>query len=195
MEGGDGMIKAHDAIRTARVLIGTPYRQMDCIALIRAVIKRSAGGDAGYRCEGTNWLWRSINGSGKYKHLVWRKEGIEGARGGMLAFKVSGDDVHHVGLVTEKGTVIHSSSVSGCVVETALDSSWHLLGQHRYINVLESAIVPNDIETIVPNSNNTGAYPNNTGINSNDTKITIIDSVGNHFEPVGDFRVLRGSVD
>lgn len=133
------MIKAHDAIRTARVLIGTQYSEMDCIALIRAVIKRTAGGVSDYRCEGTNWLWRSIKNSGKYRHLIWRQEGIEGARGGMLAFKRSGDDIHHVGLVTEKRTVIHSSSVHGCVVETELDGSWDLLGTHRYIEVAEDA--------------------------------------------------------
>lgn len=134
------MIKAHDAIRSAQARLGTAYKDMDCIALIRDVIKRSAGGVTDYRCEGTNWLWRSINKSGKYKHLIWRQESIEGARGGMLAFKRSGDDIHHVGIVTDKGTVIHSSSVSGQVVETPLDNSWHCLGQHRYIEVLEQQI-------------------------------------------------------
>lgn len=57
------------------------------------------------------------------------------AQAGMLAFKRSGEDVHHVGLVTDEGTVIHSSSVKGKVVETALDCSWHLLAVHRYIEV------------------------------------------------------------
>ena len=118
------MIKAEDAIRTARTFIGTPYSEMDCIALIRAVIKRTAGGMKDYRCEGTNWLWRSIDGSGKYRHVIWQKEGIDGARGGMLAFKRRGEDIHHVGLVTQEGTVIHSSSAEGCVVETTLDGSW-----------------------------------------------------------------------
>lgn len=129
------MIKASNAIRTARILLGTPYKEMDCIALIRSVIKRAAGGVSDYRCEGTNWLWRSIGNSGKYKHLTERWESIDGAKPGMLAFKRSGDDIHHVGLVTEAGTVIHSSSVSGCVVETALDDSWHCLGRHRHIEV------------------------------------------------------------
>jgi len=192
------MVKAHDAIRTARTLLGTPYKDMDCIALIRAVIKRSAGGVADYRCEGTNWLWRSITNSGKYKHLTWRQESIDGAKPGMVAFKASGEDIHHIGLVTEAGTVIHSSSVSGCVVETALDSSWDYLGQHRYIGVLD-LIVRNDTDDIVPNnaadSNNTEFHPNNTEAYSNDSRITIIDSAGNHFVPVGDLRVLRGSVD
>lgn len=192
------MIKAHDAIRSAQARIGTPYSKLDCIALIRDVIKCSAGGVPDYRCEGTNWLWRSINNSSKYRHLIWRQEGIEGARGGMLAFKRSGDDIHHVGLVTDVGTVIHSSSVSGCVVETPLDSSWDLLGQHKYIAVLEDP-VQNNAAAIVPNdtvdSNNVSSYPNNMDGYSNDTKITIVDSAGNHFEPIGDWRVLVGSVD
>ena len=131
------MIKANNAIRTARILLGTPYSEMDCIALIRAVIKRTAGGDTTYRCEGTNWLWRSVDNSGKYRHLVWRQESLDGARAGMLAFKRDGEDIHHVGLVTSNGTVIHSSSAKGMVVETPLDNTWHLLGQHKLISVAE----------------------------------------------------------
>lgn len=138
------MTKYHDAIRTGRILLGTPYEQMDCMALIREIIKRSAGGVPDYRCEGTNWLWKSIGNSGKYRHLTWQQDGIDGARAGMLAFKRNGDDVHHVGLVTCEGTVIHSSSVKGCVVETPLDSSWHCLGQHRYISVALKAIEPEE---------------------------------------------------
>ena len=142
------MVKAKDAIATARALMGTPYKEMDCIALIRAVIKKSPGGEKNYRCEGTNWLWRSIGNSGKYKHLTWRQDGTGGARAGMLAFKRSGENVHHVGLVTECGTVIHSSSAAGFVVETVLDDTWHLLGIHRYIEaavVLTEPAVPEDV--------------------------------------------------
>ena len=151
------MIKASDAIRTARILLGTPYSEMDCMALIRAVIKRTAGGDKNYRCEGTNWLWKSIGNYGKYKHLTERWESIDGAKPGMLAFKRRGDDVHHVGLVTEAGTVIHSSSAAGCVVETPLDSSWHCLGRHRYIEVDEKVYVdvlaPEEAKLDVPDTN------------------------------------------
>ena len=129
------MIKTDDAIAVARGLIGTPYSEMDCIALIRAVIKKSPGGDKAYRCEGTNWLWRSIGNSEKYRHLLLRWEGIDKARAGMLAFKRNGDDVHHVGLVTDEGTVIHASSASGAVVETALDHTWDLLGWHAHIEI------------------------------------------------------------
>lgn len=137
------MISARDAIRTARGYLGTPYSEMDCIRLIVMVVRNSRGGDREYRCQGTNWLWRSIHNSGKYRQLVWRGERTSGdlsgmARAGMLAFKRRGEDVHHVGIVAgsrggEGLTVIHSSSVHGKVVETRLDGSWELLGIHRDI--------------------------------------------------------------
>lgn len=143
------MIKAKDAIAVARSLIGTPYSKMDCIALIREIIKKSPGGVSDYRCEGTNWLWKSISNYSKYRHLTWRQESIDGAKAGMLAFKRAGSDVHHVGIVTERGTVIHSSSVTGRVVETALDSTWHLLGQHRYIEPEQMTSEPDASDTNV----------------------------------------------
>ena len=133
------MIKTEDAIATARALIGTPYAEIDCIGLIKRVIRTAQGGVPGYTTAGTNTLWRSYEAAGKYRDLVWRQVGIAGARAGMISLKRSGGDVHHAGLVTERGTVIHSSSVAGRVVETALDSSWDLLAQHRYIEVAASA--------------------------------------------------------
>ncbi len=133
------MIKAPDAIATARSLLGTAYSEMDCIALIREVVKRAEGGVPNYRCQGTNWLWDSVNNAARYRHLIWRRESLSGAQAGMLAFKRRGGDVHHVGLVTGKGTVIHSSSVYGRVVETPLSAGegWTLLGRHRYVEVSE----------------------------------------------------------
>lgn len=133
------MIKTQDAIDTARALIGTPYSELDCINLIKRVIRTAPGGDPTYRCQGTNWLWRSIDNSARYRDLTWRQEGIQGARAGELAFKRHGRDVHHVGIVTERGTVIHSSSVYGKVVETPLDESWQLLAVHRYIEAASAA--------------------------------------------------------
>ena len=133
------MVKAADAIQTARALIGTPYGELDCINLIKRVIRTAPGGVPWYTTAGTNALWASYISSDKYRDIIWRQEGIAGARAGMLAFKKHGGDVHHVGLVTERGTVIHSSSAAGRVVETELDVSWHLLAQHRYIEVAASA--------------------------------------------------------
>lgn len=127
------MIKANDAIAAGRALLGTPYSQLDCINFIKKIIRTAPGGVPGYTTAGTNTLWRSAAASGKYRDLTWTQDGIAGAQAGMLAFKRSGEDVHHVGLVTGEGTVLHSSSAKGCVVETALDSSWALLAVHRYI--------------------------------------------------------------
>ena len=132
------MIKTSEAIRTARELIGTPYSELDCINLIKKVIRAAPGGDKRYTTAGTNELWNSFDSVPKYRHLIWRQTGISGAKPGMLAFMgVGTGDVSHTGLVTERGTVIHSSKSRGGVVETALTekNGWNGLGVHRKIEV------------------------------------------------------------
>lgn len=134
------MIETSEAIRTARALIGTPYSELDCINLIKKVIRTCAGGDKRYTTAGTNELWNSFDSAPKYRHLIWRQAGISGAKPGMLAFMgVGTGDVSHTGLVTEQGTVIHSSKSRGGVVETALTAKagWNGLGKHRMIEVNE----------------------------------------------------------
>ena len=132
------MIKASEAIRTARALLGTSYEELDCINLIKKVIRTSAGGDSKYTTAGTNALWDSFDSSPKYRDLTWRQESVDGAKPGMLIFMgVGTGDVNHVGLVTDEGTVLHSSMSRGGVVETALTekSAWNGLGVHRMIEV------------------------------------------------------------
>lgn len=132
------MIDATTAIRTARALIGTPYSELDCINLIKKIIRTAPGGDKHYTTAGTNDLWNSDSKSAKYRDLTWKQEGISGAKAGMLAFMgVGTGDVSHTGLVTERGTVIHSSKSRGGVVETALTekNGWNGLGKHRMIAV------------------------------------------------------------
>ena len=134
------MIETSEAIRTARALIGTPYSELDCINLIKKVIRTAPGGDKRYTTAGTNELWNSFDSAPKYRHLIWRKAGISDAKAGMLAFMgVGTSDVSHTGLVTERGTVIHSSKSRGGVVETALTAKagWNGLGVHRMIAVGE----------------------------------------------------------
>lgn len=140
------MIKTKDAIAAARKLIGTPYAELDCINLIKKVIRDAPGGVKSYTTAGTNALWDSFDSAPKYKDLTWRQEGIAGAKAGMLAFKADGEDYHHVGIVTGDGTVIHSSSAQGGrgVVETTLDDTWHLLAKHRYIEVQEGSEKPKE---------------------------------------------------
>ena len=132
------MIDATTAIRMARALIGTPYSELDCINLIKKVIRTAPGGDKNYTTAGTNDLWNSDSKSAKYRDLTWKQEGISGVKPGMLAFMgVGTGDVSHAGLVTERGTVIHSSKSRGGVVETALTekNGWNGLGAHRMIGV------------------------------------------------------------
>ena len=132
------MIKTAEALRTAREMIGTNYDELDCINLIKKVIRTAPGGDKRYTTAGTNALWNSHDKAGKYRDLIWRQTGVSGAKAGMLAFMgVGTGDVNHVGLVTEKGTVIHSSKSRGGVVETELTekNGWNGLGKHRMIEV------------------------------------------------------------
>ena len=132
------MIKTAEALRTARGLLGTSYDELDCINLIKKVIRVSAGGEKSYTTAGTNALWESDANSAKYRDLTWKQEGISGAKAGMLAFMgVGTGDVNHVGLVTEKGTVVHSSKSRGGTVETELTekNGWNGLGKHRMIEV------------------------------------------------------------
>ena len=135
------MIQAEEAIRAARGLIGTSYETLDCINLIKKVIRTCAGGDKRYTTAGTNALWDSDSKCGRYRDLTWKQTGISGAKPGMLAFMgVGTGDVSHTGLVTERGTVIHSSKSRGGVVETALTAKagWNGLGVHRMIAVAEN---------------------------------------------------------
>ena len=135
------MIEAGEPVRIARGLIGTPYDQMDCINLIKAVIRRSAGGVPGYTTAGTATLWASggLPAGSRYRDLVERRLSILNVEAGWLAFKGkpvgAGGQPHHVGLVTGDGTVIHSSSARGRVVETKLSGreGWTLAARHRYI--------------------------------------------------------------
>ena len=79
------MIRNEDAIAAARALIGTPYSELDCINLIKRVIRTAPGGVPWYTTAGTNALWVSANASAKYRDLTWRQEGLQGARAGELA--------------------------------------------------------------------------------------------------------------
>lgn len=133
------MISTADAIAAGRSLLGTPYSELDCINLIKKIIRIAPGGDPKYTDAHVPALWASYNSSPKYRHLIWRQESIDGALPGHLIFKGKplGKDgqPHHVGLVTDVGTVLHSSSALGAVVETPLDGAWSLLGQSKYIEL------------------------------------------------------------
>ncbi len=73
------MIRAETAIRMARGLIGTSYETLDCINLIKKVIRTGAGGDRHYTTAGTNAMWDSDGKCGRYRDLTWKQAGISGA--------------------------------------------------------------------------------------------------------------------
>ena len=114
------MIRASDAIAAARALIGTPYSELDCINLIKKIIRTAPGGVKGYQTAGTASPWASGGPApgNKYRDLTERSETISGAKSGMLAFKGKplGRDCQpqHVGLVTEHGTVTAEKIVFAC---------------------------------------------------------------------------------
>ena len=73
------MIQAEEAIRAAREMIGTAYSELDCINLIKKVIRTGAGGDRHYTTAGTNAMWDSDGKCGRYRDLTWKQAGISGA--------------------------------------------------------------------------------------------------------------------
>lgn len=170
------MIQAEEAIRAARELIGTAYSELDCINLIKKVIRTAPGGDKRYTTAGTNALWNSDSKSGKYRNLTWKQAGISGAKPGMLAFMgVGTGDVSHTGLVTECGTVIHSSKSRGGVVETALTekAGWNGLGKHRMIAVYDDSEEGGDtmFGNATVKTQTAGSYVNLRGADSTKSKV------------------------
>ena len=170
------MIETSEAIRMARALIGTAYSELDCINLIKKVIRTSAGGDKRYTTAGTNELWNSFDSAPKYRHLIWRQSGVSGAKPGMLAFMgVGTGDVNHTGLVTERGTVIHSSKSWGGVVETALmaKTGWNGLGAHRMIAVCDDNEEGGDtmFGNATVKTQTAGSYVNLRGADSTKSKV------------------------
>lgn len=159
------MIKWQDAIREARLLIGTPYSQLDCINLIKKVIRTAPGGVPGYTTAGTNALWKSFEMSAKYKDLTERHDGIDNVPAGAIPFKRDGSDVHHAGIATGEGTVIHSSSTQGGrgVVETPLTAAegWNCWGVHRHIKAQKKEDADMTYETLFKAKVDTASGPLN----------------------------------
>ena len=119
-------MKSKDFITGCLSLCGKPYEICDCIGVITKSL--------GIRCKGTNWLFRSINNSTKYRYLIERHACGDGATPppGAVVFKIdetkvpngyeNGPDVYHCGVVDEDGYVIHSSPKTG--VRKDMTSRW-----------------------------------------------------------------------
>ena len=141
-EGKRTMIRTKDAIKAARAMLGAPYGsgagEIDCINLIKHVIRTCPGGKPGYTTAGTNALWRSYDMSAKYRDVTaWRAlSGSDGGRAGEVLAMVNGSACNHVGLACGDGTVIHASQSRGAVVCTRVaGGGWTHALTHRYIEV------------------------------------------------------------
>lgn len=109
--------KSKDLLSNVYRLIGKPYESVDCIGVIRKAL--------GIDCEGSNWLFRSIKNSSKYRYLVELHACGDGTTPppGAVVFKIdesktpkgydSGPDAYHCGVVDVDGYVIHSSPKTG----------------------------------------------------------------------------------
>lgn len=109
-----------------KTLIGLKYSECVCDAVIRRALNISF--------SGSNWLFRSINNSSKYRYLKERHACGDGYTPppGAVVFKIdetktpegysTGPDAYHCGVVDEDGYVIHSSPKTG--VRKDMTSRW-----------------------------------------------------------------------
>ena len=119
-------MKSKDFIAGCLSLCGNPYEVCDCIGVVTKSL--------GVRCKGTNWLFRSINNSHKYRYLIERHACGDGSTPppGAVVFKTDENkipkgyedkpDAYHCGVVDEDGYVIHSSPKTG--VRKDMTSRW-----------------------------------------------------------------------
>ena len=137
-------MKSKDFIAGCLSLCGKSYEVCDCIGVITKSL--------GIRCKGTNWLFRSINNSPKYRYLIERHACGDGATPppGAVVFKVNENkipdgyndkpDAYHCGVVDTDGYVIHSSPKTGVRKDysSRWDSwnYWGLMMQVDYDNVV-----------------------------------------------------------
>lgn len=129
-------VLGNEAVRIAASLLGTPYHELDCINLIKYIIRKGPGGIPRYTIAGTNALWNSQTAIAKYRDITACREiGNGSALAGELAVIRESGDCSHVGICTGGREVIHASKSRGQVVRTPLTArgGWTHILTHRYI--------------------------------------------------------------
>ena len=129
----------------AKDLIGLSYSQCDCIGVVRKAL--------GLRIQGTNWLWRSVENSTKYRYLTNRKSvppDENELQDGLVLFRIKWDEIpegykdkpnaHHVGvLIYENGllSVIQSNPKTGVCLSDYHNVQWDGYGTMKYVQYKE----------------------------------------------------------
>lgn len=127
-------------LERCKTLIGMTYDSCVCDAVIRRALN--------INFKGTNWLFRSINNSSKYRYLTERHACGDGTTPppGAVVFKIdetktpkgyeTGPDAYHCGVVDADGYVIHSSPKTGVRKDTTSRWTewdyWGLMKQVEY---------------------------------------------------------------
>lgn len=126
-----------DFVERVKELIGMPYEFCDCKDVIAKAL--------GIRFSGTNWLWRSIKNSSKYRYL---SERVQSPRmtgdlaPGDILFKIrdgvpsgydDSPDAYHVGVYIGDGCIIHSSPKTGVRVDKYIHGTWQGWGRMKQV--------------------------------------------------------------
>ena len=124
-------------VERVRTLIGKPYSECDCKDVIAKAL--------GIRFSGTNWLWRSVNNSAKYKYLKERysyEPPISELILGDILFKIRSGvpsgyndepDAYHVSVYVGGGTIIHSSPKTGVRIDEYRPREWNAYGRMKQV--------------------------------------------------------------
>lgn len=133
-----------DFIVGVKALIGTPYAKCDCKDVIAKPL--------GIRFSGTNWLWRSINNSSKYRYLIERLQTnmlSEDMKAGDILFKIRGGipegyndspDAYHVAVYIGNGKIVHSSPSTGAREDDYIYGAWQGWGRMKQVEYTEDAL-------------------------------------------------------
>ena len=124
-------------VEGVKALIGTPYAKCDCKDVIAKPL--------GIRFAGTNWLWRSINNSSKYKYLIERLQTLmpsEDMKPGDILFKIRGGipdgyndspDAYHVAVYIGDRKIVHSSPSTGVREADYIYGTWQGWGRMKQV--------------------------------------------------------------
>ena len=162
-------------IDNAKKLIGISYNECDCAAVIRKALN--------INFSGTNWLFRSINNSSKYKYITELHKCGSGLTPptGSVVFKVDENkipdgysdkpDAYHCGVVDSDGYIIHSSPKTGVRKDmTSRWADWNYWGLMKQVEYSDENV----------SDGNRGGVDSSTS-----------DSISDYFESMTDREILE----